>query len=145
MALLTTLLRMLPSIAATPTTAAKCKTQGLAEGQCQTSKLGSARHRNHRGVSSSLPDAAANSGLVHACRGLRCLFGDQTLFCRAAAFRAVQGFDERLPIMEDADLCLRLHLAGIPLGQASNIRKRRCQQETQKITLTVLILAFCVN
>ncbi|KAI7839606.1 hypothetical protein COHA_006673 [Chlorella ohadii] len=55
-------------------------------------------------------------------RGLRILFGDQTLFCRAADFRKaadipsvqmrVGGYDSRLPIMEDADLCLRLHMAG---------------------------------
>ncbi|KAL4451511.1 hypothetical protein ABPG75_007173 [Micractinium tetrahymenae] len=45
-------------------------------------------------------------------RGLRCLFGDQTLFCRAADFRRVGGYDSRLPIMEDADLCIRLHMAG---------------------------------
>jgi rSAM/selenodomain-associated transferase 2 len=45
-------------------------------------------------------------------RGLRCLFGDQTLFCRAADFRRAGGFDGALPIMEDADLCIRLHERG---------------------------------
>ncbi|EFN56074.1 hypothetical protein CHLNCDRAFT_145574 [Chlorella variabilis] len=45
-------------------------------------------------------------------RGLRCLFGDQTLFCRADDFRRVGGYDSRLPIMEDADLCMRMHMAG---------------------------------
>ncbi|KAI3437612.1 hypothetical protein D9Q98_000064 [Chlorella vulgaris] len=45
-------------------------------------------------------------------RGLRCLFGDQTLFCRAADFRNVGGYDGRLPIMEDADLCIRLQMTG---------------------------------
>ena len=64
-----------------------------------------------------------SSGAVR--RGLRCLFGDQTLFCRAADFYSVGGFAERLPIMEDADLCLRLHLAG-PAAYAAH-RKRRCQ------------------
>ncbi|KAL4428847.1 hypothetical protein ABPG77_005285 [Micractinium sp. CCAP 211/92] len=49
---------------------------------------------------------------VSFLRGLRCLFGDQTLFCRAADFRRVGGYDSRLPIMEDADLCIRLHMAG---------------------------------
>jgi hypothetical protein len=43
------------------------------------------------------------------CRGLRILFGDQALFCRAAPFRAVGGFDTDVPIMEDFDLCLKLH------------------------------------
>ena len=45
-------------------------------------------------------------------RGLRCLFGDQAMFADAACFRSVSGFDEALPIMEDADLCLRLHESG---------------------------------
>jgi rSAM/selenodomain-associated transferase 2 len=41
-------------------------------------------------------------------RGLRLLFGDQVMFCRRAQFWECGGFDERLPIMEDGDLCLRL-------------------------------------
>lgn len=45
-------------------------------------------------------------------RGLRILFGDQAIFCRASDFRRVGGYDERLPIMEDADLCIRLHGEG---------------------------------
>ena len=45
-------------------------------------------------------------------RGIRCLFGDQTLFCRAADFKAVGGFQNDLPIMEDVDLCIRMHEAG---------------------------------
>ncbi len=49
------------------------------------------------------------------CRGARLLFGDQTLFCRKRDFEHVGGFDERLLIMEDADLCIRLHEAG-PVG-----------------------------
>ena len=40
------------------------------------------------------------------------LFGDQTLYCRAADFRRVGGYDNKLPIMEDADLCLRMHMLG---------------------------------
>ena len=46
--------------------------------------------------------------------GLRVLFGDQCIFVRTDAFRAVGGFDEAVPIMEDADLCLKLHAAGPP-------------------------------
>lgn len=57
-------------------------------------------------------------------RGLRCLFGDQTLFCRAAGFEAVSGFNERLPIMEDADLCLRMHMAG-PSGLTAPLKNHR--------------------
>ena len=45
-------------------------------------------------------------------RGLRVLFGDQAMFCRARDFAYVGGFDEALPIMEDADLCVRMHVAG---------------------------------
>ncbi|BAU14803.1 hypothetical protein LEP3755_53560 [Leptolyngbya sp. NIES-3755] len=41
-------------------------------------------------------------------RGLRLLFGDQVIFCRRSEFWECGGFDERLPIMEDGDLCLRL-------------------------------------
>lgn len=41
--------------------------------------------------------------------GLRLLFGDQAMACRAADFAAVGEFDERLPVMEDADLCLRMN------------------------------------
>ena len=44
--------------------------------------------------------------------GLKCLFGDQAMFCRAKDFEYVGGFDENLPIMEDADLCVRMHVAG---------------------------------
>ncbi|KAK9815414.1 hypothetical protein WJX72_003261 [[Myrmecia] bisecta] len=45
-------------------------------------------------------------------RGLRCLFGDQSLFCRATDFARVGGFKDDLPIMEDVDLCIKLHMAG---------------------------------
>ncbi|MDJ0724524.1 MAG: TIGR04283 family arsenosugar biosynthesis glycosyltransferase [Prochloraceae cyanobacterium] len=41
-------------------------------------------------------------------RGFRVLFGDQVIFCRRKDFWDCGGFDLKLPIMEDADLCLRL-------------------------------------
>lgn len=41
-------------------------------------------------------------------KGLRILFGDQVIFCRRTDFWKVGGFDTNLPIMEDADLCLKL-------------------------------------
>jgi rSAM/selenodomain-associated transferase 2 len=41
-------------------------------------------------------------------RGLRLLFGDQVMFCRREDFLACGGFDPQLPIMEEADLCLKL-------------------------------------
>ena len=40
--------------------------------------------------------------------GLRLLFGDQVMFCRRQDFIDCGGFDATLPIMEEADLCLRL-------------------------------------
>ncbi|MEO1069916.1 MAG: TIGR04283 family arsenosugar biosynthesis glycosyltransferase [Cyanobacteria bacterium J06638_6] len=40
--------------------------------------------------------------------GLRLLFGDQVIFCRRADFLACGGFDPALPIMEEADLCIKL-------------------------------------
>ncbi|MFW6295588.1 MAG: TIGR04283 family arsenosugar biosynthesis glycosyltransferase [Halothece sp.] len=41
-------------------------------------------------------------------KGLRILFGDQVMFCRRQDFLNCGGFDANLPIMEEADLCLRL-------------------------------------
>ncbi len=41
-------------------------------------------------------------------KGLRLLFGDQVMFCRRRNFWQCGGFDANLPIMEDADLCLKL-------------------------------------
>ncbi len=45
-------------------------------------------------------------------RGFRILFGDQAMFCRLDDFNAVGGFDGSLSIMEDADLCVRMHVKG---------------------------------
>lgn len=45
-------------------------------------------------------------------RGLRLLFGDQVMFCRKADFLRIGGFDEHLPIMEEADFCLRINKLG---------------------------------
>lgn len=44
----------------------------------------------------------------HYLCGLRCLFGDQNIFCRLDDFLQVGGYDEELVIMEDVDLCLRM-------------------------------------
>ncbi len=41
-------------------------------------------------------------------KGLRMLFGDQVMFCRRADFWDCGGFDPNLPILEDANLCLKL-------------------------------------
>jgi len=56
---------------------------------------------------------------VSFARGLRCLFGDQAMFCRRADFWRSGGFDEDLPLMEDADLCLRMHMSGPAPGAAA--------------------------
>ena len=45
-------------------------------------------------------------------KGLRVLFGDQVIFCRRRDFWDCSGFDDDLPIMEDADLCVRLSRKG---------------------------------
>jgi rSAM/selenodomain-associated transferase 2 len=41
-------------------------------------------------------------------KGLRLLFGDQVMFCRRQDFQTCGGFNSTLPIMEEADLCLKL-------------------------------------
>lgn len=41
-------------------------------------------------------------------KGLRLLFGDQVIFCRKHDFVQCGGFNTQLPIMEEADLCLKL-------------------------------------
>ncbi len=45
-------------------------------------------------------------------RGTRLLFGDHALFFRRAQFLQVGGCDERLRVMEDADLCVRFGRIG---------------------------------
>lgn len=45
-------------------------------------------------------------------RGMRLLFGDQVIFCRRQQFLDCQGYDASLPIMEEADLCLKLNRYG---------------------------------
>lgn len=41
-------------------------------------------------------------------KGLRLLFGDQVMFCRRNDFWDYGGFNAALPILEEADLCLKL-------------------------------------
>jgi rSAM/selenodomain-associated transferase 2 len=45
-------------------------------------------------------------------RGLRILFGDQVMFCRRSDFWDCGGFNAEMPILEDADLCLKLFSKG---------------------------------
>lgn len=47
------------------------------------------------------------------CFGFRLLFGDQVMFCRRSDFIKIGGFNQDLPIMEDADLCLRINKLGM--------------------------------
>jgi rSAM/selenodomain-associated transferase 2 len=44
--------------------------------------------------------------------GLRLLFGDQLMFCRKVDYIKSGGFDPELMIMEEADLCLKMHKLG---------------------------------
>ena len=48
----------------------------------------------------------------YVLNGFRVLFGDQVMFCRRRDFERSGGFDDSLPIMEDADLCERLGRLG---------------------------------
>jgi rSAM/selenodomain-associated transferase 2 len=41
-------------------------------------------------------------------KGARLLFGDQVIFCRREQFMAVGGYTDTMPIMEEADLLLKL-------------------------------------
>jgi len=52
-------------------------------------------------------------------RGLRLLFGDQVMFCRRADFWEVGGFDSAIPILEEADLCLKL----VQLGRICQVNR----------------------
>jgi glycosyltransferase involved in cell wall biosynthesis len=45
-------------------------------------------------------------------RGVRLLFGDHAMFFRRAQFLAVGGCDASLPIMEEADLCIKMARLG---------------------------------
>jgi len=44
--------------------------------------------------------------------GLKIIFGDQVMFCRKNDFLQIQGFNERYPVLEDAELCLRMNRLG---------------------------------
>ncbi len=52
-------------------------------------------------------------------RGARLLFGDQVLFCRRAQFAAVGGYTDPMPIMEEADLILKL----VHLGRVRQVNR----------------------
>lgn len=52
-------------------------------------------------------------------KGLRLLFGDQVIFCRRRDFWQVGGFDPAIPILEEADLCLKL----VKLGRIRQVNR----------------------
>ncbi len=52
-------------------------------------------------------------------KGLRLLFGDQVMFCRRRDFWHVGGFDSAIPILEEADLCLKL----VQLGRIHQVNR----------------------
>lgn len=52
-------------------------------------------------------------------RGLRLLFGDQVIFCRRDDFWQVGGFDNAIPILEEADLCLKM----LKLGRICQVNR----------------------
>lgn len=78
-------------------------------------------------------------------QGLRLLFGDQVMFCRRADFERCGGFDPKMPILEEADLCVKL-------GQYGRIRqvnrvvqssdRRVAKWGTAKATMIYLSIGF---
>jgi len=78
-------------------------------------------------------------------KGLRLLFGDQVMFCRRGDFWACGGFDPALPIMEEADLCLKL----LPYGRIRQVNRvvqssdrRVAKWGTFKATAIYLYIGF---
>ena len=52
-------------------------------------------------------------------KGARLLFGDQAIFCRRQQFLQCGGYSEALPIMEEADLMLRM----VPYGRIRQVNR----------------------
>lgn len=78
-------------------------------------------------------------------KGLRLLFGDQVMFCRRADFWNCGGFDNNLPILEEADLCLKLVRRG-KLHQVNRVvhssDRRVAHWGTLKATAIYLYIGF---
>lgn len=77
-------------------------------------------------------------------KGLRLLFGDQVMFCRRGDFQDCGGFDP-LPIMEEANLCLKL----LPYGRICQVNRvvqssdrRVAKWGTLKATAIYLYIGF---
>jgi rSAM/selenodomain-associated transferase 2 len=78
-------------------------------------------------------------------KGLRLLFGDQVMFCRRQDFWKCGGFDAALPILEEADLCLKLVRQG-RIRQINRVvqssDRRVAKWGTWKATLIYLYIGF---
>lgn len=68
------------------------------------------------------------------CFGFRLLFGDQVMFCRKTDFMKIGGFNHDLPIMEDADLCLRIN----KLGSIKQIKEKVYSSDRRVATLGMM-------
>ena len=66
-----------------------------------------------RSITGSRPGTRhCSSARTCSCAGGRLLFGDHAMFFRRADFDAVGGFDARMMVMEEADLCVRMARLG---------------------------------
>lgn len=78
-------------------------------------------------------------------QGFRLLFGDQVIFCRRQTFWDCNGFDPAVPIMEEADLCLKLMRHG-RIRQVNRIvqcsDRRVVKQGALKATSIYFLIAF---
>lgn len=79
-------------------------------------------------------------------RGLRLLFGDQVIFCRRRDFWQYGGFDPRISIMEEADLCFKLVRCGricLVNRVVFSSDRRVARWGSLKATLIYLYIGFC--
>jgi rSAM/selenodomain-associated transferase 2 len=78
-------------------------------------------------------------------KGLRLLFGDQVMFCRRSQFEQCGGFDPKMSVMEEADLCLKLSQFG-RIRQVNRVvqssDRRVAKWGTFKATMIYLSIGF---
>lgn len=78
-------------------------------------------------------------------RGLRLLFGDQVLFCRRTDFLHCGGFNPELPIMEEADLCLKMNrLGSIKQIKRTVISSDRRLVQWGRLKAHIIWLGICI-
>lgn len=78
-------------------------------------------------------------------KGLRLIFGDQTIFCRKKDFEEIGGFNVALPIMEETDFCDRIGNKGkiVQVAQSVSTSDRRIAKwGPLKANLTFLLIGF---